>query len=168
MVLERASAEPVGAGFRDRVDLAADVPAELRAVAVGLDAELAHRFHPERGAGGAARRAVGEVVQQRAVEQIHVGARVLPVHAHREPVRDDRPLSRCGNTETPGCSAIRSVKFRPLTGIRSMARRSTRKLNSPLREIERWRFRLHGHLVGAPACMVDRDGGLLGDREPEA
>ena len=41
--------------------------------------------------GGAARRAVGEVVQERAVEEIDVGPIVLTVDAHPEPVRHDRP-----------------------------------------------------------------------------
>ena len=64
--------------------------AEFGAVRVRLDAELADRLHAERGAGGAAGRAVGEVVLQRAVEQIDVRARVLAVDAHPQAVRDDR------------------------------------------------------------------------------
>ena len=45
---------------------------------------------PERRARGAARRAVREVVLQRAVEQVDVRAIVLPVDAHAEAVRHDR------------------------------------------------------------------------------
>ncbi len=37
-------------------------------------------------------RAVREVVEQRAVEQVDVRARILPVDAHRQPVRDDRSV----------------------------------------------------------------------------
>src|SRR5678815_206006 len=88
VVLERASPKHVGAGFRDCVDLAADVPAELRTVTVRLDAELADGFHPERRPGGAAGRTVGEIVQQRAVEQVDVRARILLSLIHiSEPTR---------------------------------------------------------------------------------
>ena len=68
--------------LRDGVDLPAGVAAELGAVGVGLDAELADGLDAEHGAGGAPRRAVGEVVLRRAVEQVDVRARVLPVDAH--------------------------------------------------------------------------------------
>ena len=60
-------------------------------VRVGLDAELPHRLHAERGAGGASRRTVGEIVLQCAVEEVHVGSGVLTVDADAEPVSDDRP-----------------------------------------------------------------------------
>ena len=88
--------------MRDHVDLAADVAAELGAVGVRLDTELAHRLHAERGAGGAAGRAVGEVVEQRAVEQVDVRARILPVHAHRQSVRDDRSVVPIRERRHPG------------------------------------------------------------------
>ena len=85
-----AAVELVGARLGQDVDLPARVAAELGAVGVRLDPELANRLHAERRAGGAAGRAVGEVVLQRAVEQVHVRARILTVDAHAEPVRDDR------------------------------------------------------------------------------
>ena len=72
VILEQAAVEAVGAGLGQHVDLAARVAAELGAVGVGLHAELADALHAERGAGGAAGRTVGEVVLQRAVEQVDV------------------------------------------------------------------------------------------------
>jgi hypothetical protein len=168
VVLERASTKHVGSGFRDRVDLAADVPAELRAVAVGLDTELPHGFHPERGAGGAAGRAIREVVQQGAVEQVDVRARILPVHAHREAVRDDRSVVAMWKHRDTGLQShevgeVPAVDGQPIDGAAIH-----QKTQFAASEIERWRFRLHGHLVGARRLHGDRDGGLLGDREPEA
>ena len=91
MELVGAAAQRVAARLGDDVDLPAAHAAELGAVGVGLDAELLDGFGAERRAGGAARGAVGHVVEQGAVEQVHVGARVLPVHAHAEAVRHHRP-----------------------------------------------------------------------------
>ena len=88
-LVERA-VDAVGAGLGQHVDLPARVAAELGAVGVRLDAELANRLGAERRAGGAARRPVREVVLQRAVEQVDVRARILSVHAHAEAVRHDR------------------------------------------------------------------------------
>ncbi len=87
---EERAVHGVGARLGDGVDLAAGVAAELGAVGVGLDAELADRLDAERGAGGAARRAVGEVVLDGAVEQVDVRPRILSVHAHPQAVRDHR------------------------------------------------------------------------------
>ncbi len=87
---EGAAARRVRARFGEHVDLAAVVPAELRAVRVRFDAELADGLHPERRPRRASRRAVGEVVLQRAVEQIDVRPVVLPVDAHPETVRHHR------------------------------------------------------------------------------
>ena len=89
---EAGAGEPVGAGLGDDVDLAAGGAAVLGAVAVRGEAELADRLHPQRRAGGAAGRAVGEVVLQRAVEQVDVGARVLAIDAHRQAVRHHRAV----------------------------------------------------------------------------
>ena len=92
MEQEAGPGELVGAGLGDDVDLAAGGAAVLGAVAVRGEAELADRLHPQRGAGGAAGGAVGEVVLQRAIEQVDVGARILTVDAHRQAVRHDRAV----------------------------------------------------------------------------
>ena len=94
--LEDAAVEPVGPGSRDDIDLAADIAPEFRAVGVRLDPEFLHRLHAERRAGRAPGRAVREVVEQRAVEQVDVRARILPVDAHGQPVRDDRSVVPIG------------------------------------------------------------------------
>ena len=92
MEQEAGPGELVGAGLGDDVDLAAGGAAVLGAVAVRGEPELADRLHPQRGAGGAAGGAVGEVVLQRAVEQVDVGARVLAIDAHRQAVRHHRAV----------------------------------------------------------------------------
>jgi hypothetical protein len=102
VVLVEAAVPGVLARLRDHVDLAAGVAAELGRVGVGLDAELAHRLGAERRARRAARRAVREVVQQRAVEQVHVRARVLAVDAGREAVRHDRAAVAVREAQHPG------------------------------------------------------------------
>ena len=84
------SLESIRARLGEHVDLPAVVAAELGAVGVRLDAELADHLHAERRAGGAARRPVGEVVLQRAVEQVDVRTVVLAVDAHAEAMGDDR------------------------------------------------------------------------------
>ena len=91
-LVERA-VEGVAAGLRDGVDLPAEVAPVLGAVGVGLDAELADGLKAERRSGGAPRGAVGEVVLRRAVEQVDVRARVLPVDARCR--RRARRPSRC-------------------------------------------------------------------------
>jgi hypothetical protein len=85
-----AAVAVVGPRLGHGVDLPAGVAAELGAVGVGLDAELADGLGAEGGAGGAARGTVGEVVERRAVEQVHVRPRVLAVDAHGEAVGDHR------------------------------------------------------------------------------
>jgi hypothetical protein len=75
MELEQSARQLVGAGLGDGVDLPADRAAELRAVGIGFHAELANVSIPSAVPGGAARRAVREVVEQGAVQQIDVGAR---------------------------------------------------------------------------------------------
>ncbi len=168
VVLERASTEHVGAGFRDRIDLAANVPAELRAVAVGLDAELAHGLHPERGPGSAAGRSIGEIVQQRAVEQVDVRPRVLPVHAHGEAVRDDRAVVPMWKHGDPRLQRNEVGEVAAVDGQSIDRTAIHQKAQFGASEIERRRFSLHGDLVSARRLHGDRNGGLLGHRQPEA
>ena len=97
-----AAVEGVGAGLRDDVDLPARAPPELGAVGVRLDAELAHGLRAEGGPGRAPRRAVREVVHERAVEEVHVRARVLAVDARGQAVGDHRPPLAIREGDDPG------------------------------------------------------------------
>ena len=90
MVEVAAAVALVGARFRDRVDLPSGAAAELGSVGIGLDPELPDRLGAERGARRASGRPVGEVVERRPVQQVHVGPRVLAVDAHGQPVGDHR------------------------------------------------------------------------------
>ena len=85
--LVEGAVDAVGARLGQHVDLPARVAAELGAVGVRLDAELANRLGAERRSRGTAGRPVREIVLQRAVEQVDVRARILSVHAHGQPVR---------------------------------------------------------------------------------
>jgi hypothetical protein len=159
---EAAAGEPVAARLGQDVDLPAGAAPVLGAVAVRGDAELADGLHAEGRAGGAAGRAVGEVVLQRAVEEVGVGARVLTVDAHRQPVGHDRAVVAIGEHRDAGeelhqvgvvAAVDRDLLDGPLVGqIAEVAGLGA----EPGRA-------LHGDLLGAADLQRQRDRGALAD-----
>ena len=132
-----------------------------------MRAETPDRLHPECGSGGAARRAVGEVVLQRAVQQVGVGSWVLAVHAHREPVRDHRAIvavrkhvhSRVQLHQVGVVASIdRKVFDRPLIG---------QEAELPCLGVHRRRA-ADRHLLGSADLHRQRHRGALTDGQPHA